>query len=258
MMTGVENMWINIGRHQMHLPTGNPQRLRGTIGLIVPNLDALIQRLNRVAPLLSDTRFGFENHGDFVAVTCPWRNRFRCHAPSSEVGSVSLGLPYVEFNVEPKTVSGIAGGDGGTVETRKGSVTASIRTGRNQYLVFRESDEPLTVYDGHHIQIYIAGFLTPYRWLGDRNLITRETNADEWRFRDICDTRTNQVLFTAEHEVRSLNHPLFGRPLINRNPAQDNRHYVAMTPSWDRSSQSAIRSPLEARFSNGAVADLSE
>jgi hypothetical protein len=26
--------------------------------------------------------------------------------------------------------------------------------------------------------------------------------------------------------VRSLKHPLFGRPLINRNPAQDNRNYI--------------------------------
>ena len=35
MMTGVENMWINAGRSQLQLPTGNPQRLRGTIELIV-------------------------------------------------------------------------------------------------------------------------------------------------------------------------------------------------------------------------------
>ena len=41
MMTGIENMWVNIGRNQIHLPTGNPQRLRGTIGLVVPDLDAL-------------------------------------------------------------------------------------------------------------------------------------------------------------------------------------------------------------------------
>ena len=27
-------------------------------------------------------------------------------------------------------------------------------------------------------------------------------------------------------EVRSLRHPLYGRPLVNRNPAQSNRAYV--------------------------------
>ena len=29
-----------------------------------------------------------------------------------------------------------------------------------------------------------------------------------------------------EHEVRSLKHPLYGRPLVNRNPAQTNRPYA--------------------------------
>jgi hypothetical protein len=34
------------------------------------------------------------------------------------------------------------------------------------------------------------------------------------------------VLFTIEHEVRSLTHPLYARPLVNRNPAQSNNDYV--------------------------------
>ena len=33
------------------------------------------------------------------------------------------------------------------------------------------------------------------------------------------------MLFTVEHEVRSQTHPLYGRPLVNRNPAQSNRDY---------------------------------
>ena len=60
----------------------------------------------------------------------------------------------------------------------------------------------------------------------ERSLLTRVTSRDEWRFRDIVDMATNEVLFTIEHEVRSVKHPLFGRPLVNRNPAQNNRHYV--------------------------------
>ena len=32
-------------------------------------------------------------------------------------------------------------------------------------------------------------------------------------------------LVLLEHEVRSLQHPLYARPLVNRNPAQDNRNY---------------------------------
>src|SRR6516225_7503293 len=72
MKTGVENMWINAGRNQLHLPTGNPQRLRGRIGLVVPDLGALYNRLAHVAHLLALTEFRFEDRGAFADVTCPW------------------------------------------------------------------------------------------------------------------------------------------------------------------------------------------
>src|SRR5215813_10391818 len=58
LMVGLENMWINIGRSQMHLPTNRPQRMRGTIGLVVPDLALLRQRLARVVPALEGTEYG--------------------------------------------------------------------------------------------------------------------------------------------------------------------------------------------------------
>ena len=45
MFTGLENMWINIGRSQCHLPSRGTQRLRGTIGIVVPDLQKLQRRL---------------------------------------------------------------------------------------------------------------------------------------------------------------------------------------------------------------------
>jgi hypothetical protein len=232
MMTGVENMWVNVGRNQLHLPTANPQRLRGTIGLILPDLTALEQRLSSIAPLLADTEFRFAGREDFLEVTCPWGNRFRCHAPSKEFGNVELGLAYVEFTAPVGTAAGIVHfyreimGAEASVGMLHGSPMASVRAGRNQSLFFRETEEPLKPYDGHHIQIYIADFSGPYRRLIERNRITRETDAHEWRFQDIIDPGSNKVLFTIEHEVRSLKHPLYGRPLVNRNPAQGNRNYL--------------------------------
>ena len=232
MFTGIENMWINIGRHQMHLPTGEPQRIRGTIALVVPDLKALKHRLSAVGPLLQHTRFEFIDREHVVEVMCPWGNRFRCYAPSAEFGSIELGIAYVEFDVGVGTAAGIAGFYreilGASVSTgiRHGAMTASVRAGRDQYLFFRETSEPPAPYDGHHIQIYIADFSRPYQRLIERNRITRETDSHEWRFKDIVDPRNNDVLFTIEHEVRSLKHPLFARPLINRNPAQNNRNYV--------------------------------
>jgi len=56
-------------------------------------------------------------------------------------------------------------------------------------------------------------------------LITIEFSEHEYRFNDIIDLDTREVLFTIEHETRSQTHPMFGRPLVNRNPAQSNRDY---------------------------------
>ena len=40
LMTGLDNMWVNIGRSQIHLPRRDPspQVLRGIIGLVTPDL----------------------------------------------------------------------------------------------------------------------------------------------------------------------------------------------------------------------------
>src|SRR5262245_55649066 len=39
LMPGLENMWINIGQQQFHLPTGRPQLLRGHVGLVIEDFD---------------------------------------------------------------------------------------------------------------------------------------------------------------------------------------------------------------------------
>ena len=232
LMVGLENMWINIGRSQMHLPTNLPQRIRGTIGLVVPDLTLLKQRLGRVAVALEGTAFTFADRGAFVDVTCPWGNRFRCHAPAAEFGDTELAMPYVEFDAPDGSAEGIAlfYADimGATTEivSREGARIASVSAGREQHLFFRETAQQLPAYDGHHVQIYIADFSGPYRRLLERDLITLDADAHEWRFRNIVDPHTNQTLFTVEHEVRSLKHPLYGRPLVNRNPAQTNRPYA--------------------------------
>ena len=44
---GLENMWVNFGRNQVHLPSrgSKPEVVRGTIGFVVPSLDDLKKRL---------------------------------------------------------------------------------------------------------------------------------------------------------------------------------------------------------------------
>ena len=38
LMVGLDNMWVNLGDQQFHLPTNNSQQLRGHVGLVVPSL----------------------------------------------------------------------------------------------------------------------------------------------------------------------------------------------------------------------------
>jgi hypothetical protein len=99
MMTSIDNMWVNVGRSQFHLPTGGPaQRLRGRVGLVIDDREALLQRLGTVAKALKGTRFAFVEKDGWIETTCPWGNTIRCHDPAP--GDVmTLGMPYVEFDV---------------------------------------------------------------------------------------------------------------------------------------------------------------
>jgi len=101
---------------------------------------------------------------------------------------------------------------------------ACVDIGTSQKLLFHETDAPIPPYDGHHIQIYVANHSGPHRFLVERNLVTEESNAHQYRFKDIVDPVSGKVLFTLEHEVRCLRHPSYNRPLVNRNPAQSNNN----------------------------------
>ncbi len=232
LMVGLENMWVNFGRTQMHLPDRVAQRLRGTIGLVVPDLALLKKRLERASPGLQGTEFRFEETGNGILAVCPWGNRFRCHAPGADFGDTELGVAYLEFDVPLGSADGIARFytqimvAPATVFEADVARIASVGVGRDQRLRFRETRAAQPAYDGHHFQIYLADFSGPYRRLLERGLISKETDAHEWRFMDIVDPDNGAPLFRIEHEVRSMKHPLFGRPLVNRNPAQSNSRYV--------------------------------
>lgn len=234
LMVGVTNMWVNVGRSQMHLPSRQPvaQRLRGTVGLVLPDLERVERSLAGVRADLAGTAFDVKTVHGTLEVTCPWGNRFRCHAPDPAFGAIDLGMPYVEFDAPMGTADRIAAfyeailGAPSRIEEVEGVACAHVRAGVQQTLRFRESATDLPDYDGHHVAIYIADFSSPYRRLIERNLISLETGQHEWRFQDIVDLHTGETLFTVEHEVRSLTHPLFARPLVNRNTEQTQPAYA--------------------------------
>jgi len=239
LMPHTDNMWINVGRSQFHLPTDDPLVLRGRVGLVLPDREALLERLEKVDKQLQGTKFGFSERNDCVEATCPWGNRFRLHAPdATRFGAINLGMPYVEFDVAPGTADGIARfyrevfGAAATVAGNGSGRTARVGVGYKQQLVFRETDRDLPPFDGHHIQVYVQNFSTPHAALDRLGLITEESSPYQYRFEDIVDPETGAPLFAVEHEVRSMTHPLYARVLVNRNPAQSLRYYQMGADEW--------------------------
>ena len=226
------NMWMNVGRSQFHLPTGRAQVLRGKTGIVIEGREELLKRLAMVKPKLADTKFDFTETNDYVQASCPWGNTVRLHEPdAARFGRINLGIPYVEFDVPAGTAKGIAKFYQQMIDVpaevvNGNGTSAKVTVGKNQHLLFRETDKPIPDYDEHHVQIYVVNFSGPHKRLGERGLVNREDNQFQYRFRDIVDLDTGKHLFTIEHEVRSLTHPMCLRPLVNRNPVQTARNYA--------------------------------
>jgi hypothetical protein len=229
LQTGTNNMWVNVGKSQFHLPTGKPQLLRGVTGLVISDIPALRERLARVAPQLAGTAFTMRDvDPDTIEATSPWGNRLRLHAPdTARFGPVILGMAYIEFDVRPGTANGIAefyrtmlDAPAHVVDEPAGRA-AIVMVGYHQQFIFRETakEEP---YDGNHVQVYLCNFSGPYQKLLERKLISQESNQHQYRFVDIVDLKSGEVLYQIDHEVRSMTHPMFARPLVNRDPAKNN------------------------------------
>ena len=116
-----------------------------------------------------------------------------------------------------------------------GDAVAQVKIGTYQWLNFRESDEEIRPYDGHHIAVYIANFSGPFEWLKQRDLIKEDVRNHQFRMQEIVDPDTGEHLKTFEHEVRGLFHPMYRREMVNRNAGQSmagySRGHDALIPS---------------------------
>ncbi len=231
MMSGTDNMWVNVGASQFHLPTGPALYAPVTLtGLVTPDLDALAERLAMVRGELAGTQFSFSRLDDCIEAVCPWGNRVRLHAPDeSRFGLFRQNMGYVEFEIG-RGAAAVIGRFyrevmGAGVDLHDGE--ARVSAGDHQHLVFREMEHPQPPCPEHHVQIYLADFSRPYRWLRERNLIASENNKHQYGFNRIVDVDTGSPVFILDHEVRSMRHPMFGRSLVNRNAGQTIRTYRA-------------------------------
>ncbi|WP_205833179.1 VOC family protein [Azohydromonas caseinilytica] len=230
LMVGLDNMWVNIGRTQMHLPTGAPQRLRGRIGLTVPWLRHLPARLEPLRKPLAHTAFDVRAADEALLVRCPWGNAFSVHA--APPGETLPGIAYVELDVPAGTAEGLArfytellGAPASLAGLGDGLQRALVPVASGQSLRFVESRAPLPAYDGHHVQLYIDPPEGAHRRLAEHSLLQRDRGPQDWRFTDLVDPGEGRALYQLEHEMRGCRHPLFGRRLVNRNPAQRQATY---------------------------------
>ena len=235
LMTGIDNMWVNLPNAQFHLPRGNPQVLRGHTGILVPDLKELLWRLDRVKGELAGTQFRFEDHGTHVDTWCPWGNHYRVYGPDeAKFGRVYQSMPYVQFDVPVGVAPGIVRfyqemlDMPAKLETVDGAQAARVQASASVDMIFRETDKELAPFDGHHIQISLVNFSGPHAKLQERGLISQEDNEFQYRFVDIIDLDTGKLLFKVEHEVRSVKNPLYARSWYYtvRNPSINNRNFV--------------------------------
>jgi hypothetical protein len=215
MMTGTDIMWVNAGRNQFHLPTRGTQVLRGHTGLVLNDFDSLLKRLEGVRKELKGTKFAFKRERGRIDVTCPWGNQYRCYSAGKRFAKMNHGIPYICFNVPKGAADSIKRFYAEIVEAPArtgffdGAPAAFVCVGPEQELIFREKAGRQAKFDGHHIQV------------------TEESDQHQYRFEMIVDPDNGKPVFQIEHEVRSLHHPLYARPLVNRNPGQRNMTYQA-------------------------------
>lgn len=215
---GTFNMWVNLGDQQFHLPTNTAQVLRGHVGVVVPNLEGLAKRLKFAAKGLGDSQFACTEGDDHLALTCPYGNQIKAYEPAS-FPLMDLGMPYVQLDVPVGTTAGIARFYSQVLDcpTVHAGGTTKVAMGHNQELIFTETEADIPAYDGHHIAIYVADFSGPHSWLNERELISEESDQYQYRFQNIVDPDSGELLYELEHEVRSLSHAMYRRPLVNRN-----------------------------------------
>eukprot|EP01043_Picozoa_sp_COSAG02_P022142 COSAG02_NODE_1142_length_14267_cov_4.941700_7_plen_340_part_00 len=234
----------NIGQQQFHINNGGtedgdvPQVVGGCIGLAMPALDSLRARLaaTEAAGKLSETRFAWQDCGDFVKAICPWGNTFLVwdsDLASATSAGPAAGTPQLPVMVKAhvgyddgmavrKGPSGTDGAGIRFVEFRcadaekvaqfyKGVFSSPVLTdgdraavcvGPSVHLLF--STAPVTpaeqaLHAGVHICVYITNFRQAYETLKARGVIW--TNP-RFMHLDTCDTyedaaRSRQFRFKA-------------------------------------------------------------
>ena len=144
-----------------------------------------------------------------------------------------IGLAYIEFQIPHKTSQHVASFYSTFLGAPSAVVDSAcyVSVGPFQNLIFREAPEGVNSVEdfGHHIAIYISNFGSTFKKMQQRNLIfvndkfpdkvhdlNEATRWRQFRFKNFVAEGNDQAFFSMEHEVRSVSHASFMRPLVNR------------------------------------------
>jgi hypothetical protein len=221
-MVGIDNMWVNAGRNQFHLPIGPATPFHGEVGVIVPDLDEVERRFAADRPRYEGSRFSCSREGETLRTTTPWGHPLRVHPAGMLPNRFPQAIGYVEFWVAPGTAAGIAAfyseaiGCPAEVVPVEGAPTAQVAAGPGTAFRFVEKPGGGAVPHSNHVAVYLTHYHAVYEKLSRLGCVTEDDRDEQFRFHDMKDPRTGKLLYSFEHEMRSLHHPDFGKPLINR------------------------------------------
>ena len=227
--TDETNLGVNVGMQQFHLPRrGNPTPpFYGEVGLVVPDLAVIKSRLDRLAEMgkFDATPYDLLMLDDAtMRVMSPFGISLRLYPAGSLAFLKPMGLAYVDIPIKPgkaiqlqkfyrdflKTPSILC-----ELENEKSLV---VTFGPHQYVRFREREiEDYKLYSFH-----IAYYVTNYNFYRDRVIeqgsLQGKGLGELFFFEELFDPKTGELILCFQQEVRSIYHPDFMRPLINRWP----------------------------------------
>ena len=234
-MVADNNMWINVGRSQFHLPTGKPQVLRGHTGLVIEGRAALLDRLAAVRPKLAGTKFDFREHNDYVEAICPWGNRYRClraRRGALRPHRARHALCRVRrAGRQRRRHRGVLPRDGRYAGRRGQRRRHGPRASRSARTSICSSARPTgrcRTSTGITSQIYVVEFLRPARPAAGAQ--SRQPGGQPVPVPLPRHRRSRQRAARcspSSTRCAASTHPMFLRPLVNRNPSQTNRNYAA-------------------------------
>lgn len=223
-----QNMGVNVGLQQFHLPRRGERTppFHGIVGLIVPDMDGIKERFDLLSAkgTFEGTPYYWEKQDDTVLLTSPFGFRLRLHPAGSIPFLRPLGIAYVEVPVPPGTADNIAKFYNKIVRAPvevgaiEGERTAIISAGPYQQIRFIE--RALDDYDTHnmHISYNATNYNELREMLAANDSLMGIGRGEVFFFNKIFDPDTGETIFTIQNEVRSVYHPDFMRPLVNRWP----------------------------------------